>query len=118
MNILIVIPARGGSKGIPRKNLRNLNGKPLISYAIKTALSSKYKPEIYVSSDDDEILHIAGKYGAKLYKRDKSIALIPTLLPLPVVPAISKCGSFLRSVTKAFPTISLPKAMVKGEEDF
>ena len=58
MKILIVIPARGGSKRIPRKNVRNLNGKPLIYYSIKTALSSKYKPNIVVSSDDDEIILI------------------------------------------------------------
>lgn len=53
-------------------------------------------------------------FGELRYKRLKSIEFIPTLLPLPVVPAMSKCGSFLRSVTKALPTISLPKAMVKG----
>lgn len=70
MNILIVIPARGGSKGIPRKNLRLLNGKPLIYYSIKTALFSKYDVDVYVSSDDEEILSMAQKFGAKIHKRD------------------------------------------------
>jgi CMP-N-acetylneuraminic acid synthetase/spore coat polysaccharide biosynthesis predicted glycosyltransferase SpsG len=74
MKILVIIPARGGSKGIPRKNLRLLNGKPLIYYSIKTALNSKYILDVYVSSEDDEILNMAISFGAKIHKRDKSIA--------------------------------------------
>lgn len=74
MNILVVIPARGGSKGIPRKNLRLLNGKPLIFYAITTALESKFQPDVYVSSEDDEILSSAALFGAKIHKRDLAIA--------------------------------------------
>lgn len=73
-SILIVIPARGGSKGIPRKNLRLLGGKPLIYYSIKTALASKFSPDVYVSSEDEEILNIALQFGAKIHKRDISIA--------------------------------------------
>lgn len=73
-NILVVIPARGGSKGIPRKNLRLLNGKPLIYFSIETALASKYTLDIYVSSEDDEILNTAIQFGAKIHKRDVSIA--------------------------------------------
>ncbi|MCD6337430.1 MAG: acylneuraminate cytidylyltransferase [Candidatus Marinimicrobia bacterium] len=84
MNILVVIPARGGSKGIPRKNLRQLNGRPLIYYAIKTALSSKYNPDVYVSSEDDEILYIAEQLGAQAHKRDLSISDDKTTLD-PVV---------------------------------
>ncbi len=84
MNILVVIPARGGSKGIPRKNLRLLNGKPLIYYSIKTALSSKYNLDVYVSSEDDEILNTAIQFGAKTHKRDINIADDKTTLD-PVV---------------------------------
>lgn len=62
--ILVVIPARGGSKGIPRKNVRLMAGKPLISYAITCALKSKYSPTVTISSDDEEILAIGEKYGA------------------------------------------------------
>ena len=47
MNILVVIPARGGSKGIPRKNLRLLNGKPLLYYSINTALNSKFDLDVF-----------------------------------------------------------------------
>lgn len=74
VNVLIIIPARGGSKGIPRKNLRTLAGKPLIYHSIQTALASSYVPDVYVSSDDDEILMIASKSGAKTFKRDASKA--------------------------------------------
>jgi len=74
VNILAIIPARGGSKGIPRKNLRLLNGKPLIYYSIKNALNSKYIVDVYVSSEDDEILMLSKKFGAKIHKRDISIA--------------------------------------------
>ena len=74
MEILVVIPARGGSKGIPRKNLRLLNGKPLIYYSIKNALISEYNLDVYVSSEDDEILNAASQFGAKTHKRDISIA--------------------------------------------
>jgi N-acylneuraminate cytidylyltransferase len=61
-----VIPARGGSKGVPRKNIRLLAGKPLISYAIETALASKFIDRVIVSTDDPEIAHVARQYGAEV----------------------------------------------------
>lgn len=72
--VLVVIPARGGSKGIPRKNLRTLNGRPLISYAVEIALKSRFKPDVYVSSDDEEILAIAQMLGARVHRREKTLA--------------------------------------------
>ena len=81
----MVIPARGGSKGIPRKNVRSLNGKPLIYYSIKNTLGLKYeRVDCYVSSDDDEILLLAKKFGAKTLKRDSTKADDQTTLD-PVV---------------------------------
>lgn len=70
-SFLIIIPARGGSKGIPRKNIRLLNGKPLISYSIELAKKIPFKKDIYVSSDSSEILSIAKLYGAKKHKRSE-----------------------------------------------
>jgi len=96
MNILVVIPARGGSKGIPRKNLRLLDGKPLIYYSIQTALSSKYNLDVYVSSEDDEILNTAIGFGAKTHKRDMSIADDKTTLD----PVIYDCYMHAKKLEK------------------
>ncbi|MBT5399117.1 acylneuraminate cytidylyltransferase family protein [bacterium] len=74
-NILVVIPARGGSVGVPRKNIKSLNGEPLISYVIKAALNSKYDLDVIVSTDNHEIADIATKYGAKApFLRPKEIS--------------------------------------------
>jgi len=82
MRGLIVIPARGGSKEIPRKNLRTLGRHPLIYYAIKTAIeaSKGLDLDIYVSTDDEEIACIASKFGAKIHMRDKKLAKDETTL--------------------------------------
>ena len=63
---LALIPARGGSKGIPRKNIRSLGGKPLIAYAIQTALASQLIDRVVVSTEDREIAEIAQQYGAEI----------------------------------------------------
>jgi len=65
--ILAIIPARGGSKGIPNKNIRNFNGKPLIAYTIKQAQSlKKYIDRIIVSTESPSIAKVAKKYGAEI----------------------------------------------------
>ncbi len=68
-NILAIIPARGGSKRLPYKNLALLNGISLVAHAIKQAQTSQYITDIIVSSDDDEILQIASQWGARPLKR-------------------------------------------------
>lgn len=65
-NIVALIPARGGSKGIPRKNIKYLAGKPLIAYSIQTALESNLIDRVVVSTDDNEIAEIAQNYGAEV----------------------------------------------------
>ncbi len=71
---IAIIPARGGSKRIPRKNIKNFFGKPLISYSIEAALKSNLFTKVIVTTDDDEIAIIARKYGAEVYKRPKELA--------------------------------------------
>jgi len=66
MSNLCIIPARGGSKRIPRKNIRDFLGKPIIAYSIETALQSGIFDEVMVSTDDKEIADIARKFGAKV----------------------------------------------------
>lgn len=64
MKNLAIIPARGGSKRIPRKNIKEFLGKPIIVYSIQAAIKSELFDEIMVSTDDDEIANIAIQYGA------------------------------------------------------
>jgi pseudaminic acid cytidylyltransferase len=91
MNIAI-IPARGGSKRIPRKNIKNFFGKPMIAYAILAAKQANIFDHIIVSTDDEEILEIAKKWGAETpFVRDKELSddYTPTV---PVIyDAIKKC---------------------------
>ena len=72
--IIAIIPARGGSKGIPRKNIINLCGKPLIAWTIEQVKGSKYIDEVYVSTDDLEIKKVSQQYGAKIINRPKELA--------------------------------------------
>lgn len=72
--ILAVIPARGGSKGLPRKNVLTLGGKPLIAWTIESSLNSEYISKTIVSSEDDEVLNISKKYNADIIKRPKELA--------------------------------------------
>lgn len=66
MSNLAIIPARGGSKRIPRKNIKDFLGKPIIAYSIETAIQSGLFEEVMVSTDDHEIAEIAIRYGAKI----------------------------------------------------
>lgn len=66
MKNIAIITARGGSKRIPRKNIKDFMGKPMIAYAIEAALESEIYDEVMVSTDDVEIAEIAEKYGAKV----------------------------------------------------
>ena len=66
MKSLCIIPARGGSKRIPRKNIKPFMGKPIIAYSIETALKSGVFDEVMVSTDDEEIVGVARQYGASV----------------------------------------------------
>jgi CMP-N,N'-diacetyllegionaminic acid synthase len=72
--ILSIIPARGGSKGLLRKNIINLAGKPLIAWTIEASLKSKYITKTIVSSEDGEILETSIKYGAEIIRRPDDLA--------------------------------------------
>ena len=72
--ILVVIPARGGSKGIPRKNIRLLGKKPLIAHTIEMGKASQYVDDLVVTTDDNEIKFISEKFEAQTIKRDGRLA--------------------------------------------
>jgi CMP-N,N'-diacetyllegionaminic acid synthase len=69
-----IIPARGGSKGIPRKNLIDFCGRPLISWSILQGLGSRFIDSVWVTSDDAEILDISRQYGARCIQRPSEIS--------------------------------------------
>ena len=71
---IALIPARGGSKGIPRKNVKDIAGKPLIAWSIEAAKGCAAISRVVVSSDDDEILAVAKEWGAETLKRPEELA--------------------------------------------
>ena len=91
---IAVIPARGGSKRIPRKNIKEFSGKPMIAWAISIALESNLFDEVVVSTDDDEIAKVARGWGAKTpFVRPENLAddMTPTV---PVVAhAVTACSN-------------------------
>ena len=97
MNLLSLIPARGGSKGIPRKNIRKLSGKPLIAWSIEAAQKSSFVDRIVVSTDDEEIAIIARSYGAEVpflrpteLSRDDTPGIAPVLHALEQFPEVEQ----------------------------
>ena len=102
IKIIAIIPARGGSKGLPRKNLRILGGKPLISHAIEVAQKSKHVDRVIVTTDDKEIAAIAKKYGAEVpFVRPAELELDDT----PPVPVLKHALEFLREKENYRPDI-------------
>jgi CMP-N,N'-diacetyllegionaminic acid synthase len=73
-NIVAIIPARGGSKGIPRKNIIDFHGKPLLAWTIEDALQTKYIKEVFVSTDDLQIAEAASNFGAKAVLRPPELS--------------------------------------------
>lgn len=111
MGILALIPARGGSKGIPKKNLRLMNGKPLIAYAIENAKKSKYIRDVFVTTDSKEIEEVSKLYGAAVIKRDNELSSdLVTLDPViyhAMLKAEKKTGKFYDAVITLQPTSPL-----------
>lgn len=92
MNTVTIIPARGGSKGIPRKNIREFCGKPLIAHIIETALKVRELDRVIVSTEDNEIAEIARKYGAEVpFIRPKELARDET----PTLPVLQHAVKYL-----------------------
>ena len=94
MKPICIIAARGGSKGIPRKNIRPLCNKPLIAYSIENALKSKLFSHVIVSTDDVEIAKISKKYGAEIpFMRPKNLAKDTTAMVEVLIHAVTKLNS-------------------------
>jgi CMP-N,N'-diacetyllegionaminic acid synthase len=99
LNILAIIPARGGSKGVLRKNIKLLCGKPLIAWSIEAALKSTLISNVIVSTEDEEIAEVAKSYGAQVpFLRPLELAQDDTPGIAPVLHALDKlpmCDSVL-----------------------
>ena len=104
MRVLGLIPARGGSKGIPRKNIKLLNGKPLLQYTSEIALQSEFLNKVILSSDDDEIINLAIKLGIDTpFKRPELLANDKS----PTLPVIQHALQFLKNNNEEFDAVCL-----------
>ena len=101
--ILAIIPARGGSKGLPGKNIKPLLGKPLIAYTIDVVKSSKYPIDVVISTDSEEIESVSKKYGASSIMRPAELASDNSL----VIDAILYTVSELEKMGKTYDIVLL-----------
>jgi CMP-N-acetylneuraminic acid synthetase len=107
MKILGIIPARGGSKGVPRKNIKSLAGKPLIQYTSDIAIESTLIDTLMLSSDDDEIIEVAKSIGIDVpFKRPASLALDTT----PTLPVIINVLEYYKNRGQEFDAVCLLQA--------
>lgn len=107
MNVLAVIPARAGSKGIPNKNIRIIGGHPLIYYSIKNALSSSYITDVVISTDSDNVRIIGKQMGAEVKWRDASLCGDAVTLDAVIADAISndKKWDYIITMQPTSPTL-------------
>jgi CMP-N-acetylneuraminic acid synthetase len=104
MKILGIIPARGGSKGVPGKNIKLLAGKPLLEYTTEIAIKSKFLTKIVFSSDDDKIIELAKKTGVEVpFKRPSNLAEDAS----PTLPLIQHALSYYKSIGEEFDAVCL-----------
>jgi len=107
--VVAIILARGGSKGIPRKNVLNFVGHPLVAWSVMQAKQTKEIDEVYVSSDSDEILEIAQSYGAKVIKRPDEYAGDTAKSEEAILHALKVLGSDQEIIIMLEPTAPLRK---------
>ncbi|MDM5314910.1 glycosyltransferase [Fictibacillus sp. b24] len=115
MNILAVIPARGGSKGIPRKNVRLMNGKPMISYSIENAKSCSLITDIVVTTDDEEILGIAKLNNVNSIKRKVELAGDKVTLDPVIYDAVVKMEQIRKIKYDVVITLQATSPLLKGK---
>ena len=104
MKILGIIPARGGSKGVPGKNIKLLGGKPLLQYTSDIALKSNLLDKLVVSSDDDAIIEVAERLGVSApFKRPSDLATDKS----PTLPVIKHALSYFKNIGEEFDAVCL-----------
>jgi CMP-N-acetylneuraminic acid synthetase len=104
MRVLCIIPARGGSKGVPGKNIKLLGGKPLLQYTSEVALQCTSFTKVIVSSDDDEIMKVAKELGVAVpFKRPSNLAEDAS----PTLPLITHALDFFKAQGELFDAVCL-----------
>lgn len=114
--ILAIVPARGGSKGIPKKNIYEIGGKPLIAYTLEAAKGSRYVDYILVSTDSEEIAEVSRKYGGEVpFYRSSETASDTSK----TIDAIVECLDKLKDMQKHFDVLLLlqPTSPLRTSED-
>ena len=93
--VLAVIPARGGSKGVPRKNIREVGGKPLIAWTIEAAKDARCVDRVVLSSDDTDIIRVAQEYGCEVpFVRESRLAQDETTTMEVVLDILERCPGY------------------------
>jgi CMP-N-acetylneuraminic acid synthetase/spore coat polysaccharide biosynthesis predicted glycosyltransferase SpsG len=113
---VVVIPARGGSKGIPRKNLRPLAGKPLIYYAIRAAREAACAEAVIVDTDDREIALFAERFGARVQMRPEPLAGDAVPLDPVIAHAVEAYGRDSGSAVEVVVTVQPTSPLVRAED--
>src|SRR5262245_13926725 len=104
MNVLGLIPARGGSKGVPRKNIKPLAGKPLLNYTAEAALSSQKLTRVILSTEDEEIAEVGRACGIEVpFLRPAELAQDTT----PTLPVVQHALQFLEAMGSHFDAVCL-----------
>ena len=114
--ILGIIPARGGSKGLPKKNIKTFNGKPLIYWTMQSAQNSKFLDEIYISTDSNEIADVVKDYGIHIpLMRPKELAKDDS----PSYELIIHAIDYFKSQNKSFDYVALlePTSPLRKKND-
>lgn len=123
-DLLCVIPARGGSKRLPRKNIREMDGKPMIGYSIEAAIESEHISDVFVATDDEEIADIAREFGASvpyLMPDDLCGDLVPSHQPAQhLAESLEEKGDYRDTIVLLQPTSPLrtPSDIDQGIEKF
>jgi len=115
--VIAIIPARGGSVSIPRKNIKHLAGRPLIDWVIQPALHSGIFSEVYVSTDDDEIASIATACGAKVHRRAQETATATASTELALIDFVQAHAAYdILCLIQATSPLIVPDDFRKGLE--
>ena len=112
MQVAAVIPARGGSKGIPRKNLQPVGGIPLIGWAVRAALAAETVDVVYVSTDSHTIAKVAGEYGARVIMRPAELAADET----PTMPVIEHAVAQMPETPEIVVILQCTSPLTTGED--